>query len=297
MKHLSYIFIAVAWIFFTLLTACNNEEQTYDGPSYVMFSDSLNVCPVFQDNNAYKVTLSATRSASYDRRFGIEVLQSKSNAIEGYHYTMQSNTVTIPAGQLAASVEVCGIYENIQDDDSLNIRMRIISLDDVEWSYYGIETNVRLKKVCPFVIDNFTRYAVVKSSFLTNYKPYAPSQRLIMTERVEGEPNSVMLRNFMTDGYDVRLTLDNSDPLNPVASLRTGDIIGTTQEFLGALYNDNVLRVTDYVPVPSTFSTSLNTVTLYTVVYVKDVGNLGAFTTTIRWVSDAEAEDILKNGF
>ena len=64
MKHLSYIFIAVAWIFFTLLTACNNEEQTYDGPSYVMFSDSLNVCPVFQDNNAYKVTLSATRSAS-----------------------------------------------------------------------------------------------------------------------------------------------------------------------------------------------------------------------------------------
>lgn len=32
-------------------------------------------------------------------------------------------------------------------------------------------------------------------------------------------------------------------------------------------------------------------------VYVKDVGLLGAYVTVIRWISDAEAEDILHSGF
>ena len=77
----------------------------------------------------------------------------------------------------------------------------------------------------------------------------------------------------------------------------TGDIIGTTQEFLGSLYNDNMLRITDYTAVPSTIFPCRDTVVLYSMVYVKDVGLLGAYVTVIRWISDAEAEDILHSGF
>lgn len=53
MKHLSIynVLIATALLSLALLAACSSEEQTYDGPSYVMFTDSLNVCPVFQENN------------------------------------------------------------------------------------------------------------------------------------------------------------------------------------------------------------------------------------------------------
>ena len=203
MKHLSIynVLIATALLSLALLAACSSEEQTYDGPSYVMFTDSLNVCPVFQENNDYKVALSATKSVPYDRKFGIEILQTESNAIEGYHYSIKSNTVTIPAGELATSVEINGIYENIADDDSLNIRMRIVSLEDVEWPYYGVTANVRLQKMCPFDINNFTRYAVVQSSFLSEFKPYSSNKRLIMTDRVEGEDNSIMLHDFLCDGY------------------------------------------------------------------------------------------------
>lgn len=201
MKHLSIynVLIATALLSLALLAACSSEEQTYDGPSYVMFTDSLNVCPVFQENNDYKVALSATKSVPYDRKFGIEILQTESNAIEGYHYSIKSNTVTIPAGELATSVEINGIYENIADDDSLNIRMRIVSLEDVEWPYYGVTANVRLQKMCPFDINNFTRYAVVQSSFLSEFKPYSTNKRLIMTDRVEGEDNSIMLHDFLCD--------------------------------------------------------------------------------------------------
>ena len=108
MKHLSIynVLIATALLSLALLAACSSEEQTYDGPSYVMFTDSLNVCPVFQENNDYKVALSATKSVPYDRKFGIEILQTESNAIEGYHYSIKSNTVTIPAGELASKSTV-----------------------------------------------------------------------------------------------------------------------------------------------------------------------------------------------
>lgn len=291
-----YLIVAVVVACVGSLTACSNDEQLYNGPSYVLFADTLNICPVVQQGSAYALALSATRSACYDRTFGVEVIQPASNAVEGYHYTIASNTVTIPAGQLAASVDIRGIYEHIAETDSLGIRLRIVALDKVEWPAYGLETNVYLQKICPYVIDDFTGYAVVESSFLKAFKPNA-GKRLITTGRIAGEEHSVMLHDLFSDGYDVQLTFDNADQLKPRVGLRTGDIVGTTQEFLGTTYNDNVLRITDYLPIPSTFNACRGKVRLYSIVYVKDVGTLGAFQTDIRWISDSEAEDILNNGF
>lgn len=300
MKHLNYILISAAATFTMLLAACDNnfEEQVYKGPSYVMFADTLNICPVFEKDSTYQVMLSATQSADYDRTYGVEVLQDRSNAIEGYHYTIASNTVTIPAGKLSAAVEIKGIYDHIERGDSLNIRMRIASVEPVEWDYYGLETNVRLQKICPFSIDNYTGYAIVESTFLSSFKQNAEEQtRLITTERVEGDPNSVILHDLMADGYDVQVTFDNSDPLNPKASMRTGDIIGTTQEFLFNTVGDNMLRVQDYFGITSTFLPCNDIAIFYHLVYVKDEGNVGVFATAIQWISDEEAQDIIKNGF
>lgn len=300
MKHLNYILIATVAIFTTLLTACDNnfEEQVYKGPSYVMFADTLNICPVFQKDSIYQVMLSATQPADYDRTYGVEVLQNKSNAIEGYHYTIVSNTVTIPAGKLSTAVEIKGIYNNIESGDSLNIRMRIVSVEPVEWDYYGLETNVRLQKVCPFSIDNYTGYAIVESTFLSSFKQNEEDQtRLITTSRVEGDPNSIILHDLMSDGFDVKVTFDYSDPMNPKASMHTGDIIGTTQEFLNNIYRDNMLRVQDYPGISSTFFPCNNMAVFYHIVYVKDEGNVGLYGTVLQWISDEEAEDIIKNGF
>lgn len=295
MKRL-YSILLVLFTFSILFSACENSEQFYEGPSYVLFADTLNICPVEQSEQIIDIALSATRSADRNRTFGVEVIQPASNAVEGYHYTLTSNTVTIPAGKLAASVGIKGIYDHIGETDSLGIRLRIVALDNVEWPIFGLETNVRLQKVCPYEIEDFTRYAVVKSSFLDAFRANE-KQRLILTERVEGTPNSIVLHDFLSDGFDVQMTFDNSNPLDPRTGLRTGDIIATTQDILGGTYNDNMLRVTDYLPVPSTFNSCQGTVRLYSIVYVKDIGTLGAYQTNIRWISDAEAEDMLKNGF
>ena len=297
MKRMYILLSVFAMFVMASLTGCESESQIYEGPSYVMFSDTMNICPVYQDGEPYEVMLAATRSMPYDRTFGVEVIQQKSNAIEGYHYTIESNTVTIPAGELATSVHVKGIYDHIGDSDSLNIKLRLVLLDDkLEWEHYGLETNVTLQKVCPFSIDDFTGYAMVTSTFLFSYNK-GNARRLITTERVEGEPNSIMLRDFLCDGYDVKLTLDNSDPLNPKASVREGDIIGPTDKFIGQMIGDNVLGITDYQAIDSKFFTCRNMAALYSLIFVHKEGYLGAFVNTIEWISDVEAEDILKNGF
>lgn len=292
-----YTFFAAAVAALAVLTGCESESQIYEGPSYVMFADTMNVCPVFQDGESYKVPLAATQAAPYDRTYGVEVLQQKSNAIEGYHYIMESNTVTIPAGELAGTIDIKGVYDHIEESDSLNIRLRLVLLDEKqEWDYYGLETNVSFRKICPFNIDDFTGYAVVTSSFLFSYD-YGHLRRLITTDRIEGEPNSVMLRDFLCDGYDVKLTLDNSDPLRPRASVREGDIIGSTDKFLGQMIGDNMLRITDYSNIESKLFPCRNMVALYSLIFVYKKGYLGAFVNQVEWISDVEAEDILKNGF
>ena len=278
-------------------TGCESESQIYEGPSYVMFADTMNVCPVFQEDKAYEVPLSATQVMPYDRTFAVEVLQQKSNAIEGYHYTIESNTVTVPAGEPATSVKIKGNYEHIEEDDSLNIRLRLVLLDEKqEWDYYGLETNVSFQKICPFDINAYTGYAIVSSTFLYTYN-HGNLRRLITTERVEGEENTVLLRDFMSDGYDVKLTFDNSDPLRPRASVEEGAIIAPTEQYIGTMLGDNMLRIADYADIESRFMPCRNLAALYSLVFVYKEGYLGAFATTVEWISDVEAEDILKNGF
>lgn len=298
MKKVYSFFAMIAGILLpAMLTGCNSESQIYEGPSYVMFADTMNVCPVFQDGKAYEVPLSATQTMPYDRTFAVEILQQKSNAIEGYHYTIESNTVTVPAGEMATSVKIKGNYEHIEEEDSLNIRLRLVLLDEEqEWDYYGLETNVSFQKICPFDVNTYTGYAIVSSTFLYAYN-HGKLKRLITTERVEGEENTVLLHDFMSDGYDVKLTFNNSDPLRPRVSVEEGAIIAPTEQYIGTMLGDNMLRIADYANIESKFMPCRNLAALYSLIFVYKEGYLGAFATTIEWISDVEAEDILKNGF
>ena len=56
-----------------------------------------------------------------DRTFGIEIDDKASNAIENKHYEIESNTVTIKAGELAANLRIRGLYDNIGKTDSLAV--------------------------------------------------------------------------------------------------------------------------------------------------------------------------------
>ena len=87
---------------------CNEQYTTYEGAEYLMFADSLSTNAVTADGASFKVAVSSTVARNYDRTYAVEVIDKGSNAIEGKHYRLLSNTVTIPAGKLAADVKVKG---------------------------------------------------------------------------------------------------------------------------------------------------------------------------------------------
>ena len=91
------------------LVGCEQDRVVYGGPNYLMFSDTIYYCPVQETNEIFNVPVSATKSVDYDRTLAVEVIDKESNAVEGKHYRILSNTVTIKAGEMSTNVEVEGI--------------------------------------------------------------------------------------------------------------------------------------------------------------------------------------------
>ncbi len=107
-----------------------------------------------------------------------------STAIEGLHYRLASNTITIPAGQRSTEVLVHGNYENFEPSDTLQFTLRLVMPEQLKWDLYQDQTRVRMLKGCTFHIEDFTGWCVVTSTFLQSYPGVENTsiQRLIYTE-------------------------------------------------------------------------------------------------------------------
>ena len=115
-------------------SGCDQDKVVYSGPNYLMFSDTLYTYAVQETNEIFNVPVFATVPADYDRTFGVEVIDKESNAVEGKHYKILSNTVTIKAGEMSTDVKVQGLYKNIGITDSLGFALRLVIPDTVHWS-------------------------------------------------------------------------------------------------------------------------------------------------------------------
>ena len=102
-----------------LATGCQEEYTTYSDAEYVMFSDSVSLNMVLENQDYFTVPVASTTACDYDRTFGVEIVDQGSTAIEGVHYRLASNTVTIPAGKRTADVQVHGYYDRIEPSDTL----------------------------------------------------------------------------------------------------------------------------------------------------------------------------------
>ena len=113
----------------------------------------------------------STVTRDYDRTFGVEIIDSESNATETLHYTLRSNTVTIKAGETRADVMVHGIYDNIGPADSLGFTLSLVMPESLVMPGMGRKARVVLMKSCPFEIEGFTGWCVLSSTFLQPTTP------------------------------------------------------------------------------------------------------------------------------
>ena len=278
------------------LTSCEEQRTVYDGPLYIMFADTLSVLGVENSEEVFDIHIAATQASDKDRTLAVEVVDKESSAIEGVHYTLESNTVVIKAGELATSVRVRAIYDNLTIDEDPTLVLRLITDDDLQWSLYeGNETKVILRKICPFDINAFTGYAVVTSTFLMDYS--IKDMRLITTEVDPEDSTAVILHDYFYDGYDMKVRFTTEDMLNPLIEM-DDQTMATTGEAFGTIYGDGMLHAYQPSSLVSYYSSCEKFIFQYMTVWVPGMAEgtnvVGTFINAVEWISYDEAR-ILKN--
>lgn len=282
-------------------TSCEEERTVYSGSQYIMFSDTLTVLGVEDKEEYFDIHISGTKPMSKDQTLAVEVIEQESSAIEGVHYELESNTVVIKAGELTTSVRIRGYYENLTLEEVPEIKLRLISPEETHWDLYegmGLETKVMLQKIYPFDINNFTGYAWITSTYLYNY--VGGYNRLIKTEVDPEEENTIIMRDFYYDGYDVKLRFTTDDPLNPLIEMDDQPLV-TTGEAFGTKYGDGMLHFYQPSNYVSYYSSGEKFVYQYVTLWVPGMAagtnTVGTFIHVIKWISDDEARILQNQGY
>ena len=287
-KYMTLAFLAVA-----ALTGCKERYVTYSDAEYVMFADTLATYPVQKDVDYFAIPVVSTVVKDYDRTFGVEVIDKTSNAIENRHYRLQSNTITIKAGENRADVMVHGYYDNIEATDSLGFTLQLVMDERLVMPLYGKQTKAVLMKSCPFEINDFTGYCVLTSMFLYNYSATGAYQKLVFTEKHPTEDNMIICRNWINNGYDVTMTFNADDPMKPFVTMNEGQVASDEGSFFGISYGDDKLLVRNSSNYDSIFYPCGRYLYIWTEMYVENlgtpVGTVGHFYNIMEWVSDEEA--------
>ncbi len=308
MKHtIINILLAVAIV--AGAVSCSECHTTYNGAEYLMFTDTLSVNAVTANGTPFKVAVSSTVKRDYDRTYAVEIIDKGSNAIEGVHYRLKSNTITIPAGELATNVEVYGLYDNIEPTDSLGFTLQLVMRDELKWDLYpeSNRTKVTMFKACPFDINEWggteqePRYCLLTSQLLLEYPGTNQSySRLVRCYKHKSMENTIVMDDLFYDGYDVNLTFDTTDPSKPQLILTDGQVIGSEHAVFGIAWGDGKILAQTSPGYMSSYNSCLNYATMYVRVYVKDfsslVGYVGDFYNILEWVSKEEAEELMKEG-
>lgn len=284
----------------SVFSSCHERYVTYSDKEYVMFADTMATYPVQKDVEWFSIPVVSTVVRDYDRTFGIEIIDKGNNAIENVHYRLESNTVTIKAGENRADVKVHGYYDNIEATDSLGFELQLVMNSNLVMPMYGKGTKAVLMKSCPFDINNFTGYCVLTSMFLYNYSPTGAYQKLVYTEKHPTQDNMIICRNWINDGYDVTMTFNAEDPMLPLVTMDRDQVASDEGSFFGTAHGDNKILVTNSSYYDSVFYPCGRYLYIWTEMYVENlgetVGTVGHFYNIMEWVSDEEAERLMREG-
>ena len=300
MRKINYGLMSMLALLMCAITSCGDAERpSYDGPNYILFSDTLTVLAVQNNEEVFDIPVAATEACSYDRTVAVEVIDKKSNAIEGKHYTIESNTITIKAGERAANVRIRGNYDAIAATDSLGLTLRLLTQQADQWDLYekSYEAKVILQKCCPFDINLFNGYAVLTSTYMQEFMPNVDN-RLIKAIIDSEEENTIIMKDFFYDGYDVKIRFTTNDILNPLIEMDEQTFASTAEAF-GTNYGDGYLHLYQPSSGVSYYSTCEQFIFQYFTLYVPGMaGNnvVGTFASAIEWVSNDEAKRLYLEG-
>ena len=98
-------------------------------------------------------------------------------------------------------------------------------------------------------------------------------------------------------GYDISITLNNDNRLEPLIEMPEEQVVGSTGEAFGTIYGNGKLMMTQTIGASSYYSSCEGFLLLYVTMYVDGVGTVGTYANVLEWISDEEAERIMREGF
>ena len=288
MKYIVTICIAL------VLSACRANYTIDVEPDFMMFSSEEYTLGVVDNEEWFEIPVSATKVVDYDRNVGVEVLWSESSAIEGLHYVVESNTLTIPAGKLTTALRIRGIAENIAVGEELTLCLNLVLEEENVSKLYSTRSEVKLQRCCKFDINNFVGYAKITSTWTMQYMN--SDARLVVTERGTKE-NSIVIKNMFYDGYDIEVEFDDSNLLEPRVIMPDAQVVGITGEAFGTIYGDGKLLMSEPTGYTSYFGACENFMVLYSMMYVENVGTVGVYVNIFEWITKDEYDRLMREGF
>jgi hypothetical protein len=110
-----YIFLITLFAF--AVTSCTDEGMEFDtnggnGLEFIHFVGSSRTLAAKADANAVDIVVSASSLSNQERTYKL-IIDESSTAIKGTHYTLSSETVTIPANQYSGTVTLSANTDNL----------------------------------------------------------------------------------------------------------------------------------------------------------------------------------------
>ena len=168
-----------------------------------------------------------------------------------------------------------------------------------QWDLYekNYEAKVILQKCCPFDINLFNGYAVLTSTYMQEFMPNVDN-RLIKAIIDPEEENTIIMKDFFYDGYNVKIRFTTNDILNPLIEMDEQTFASTAEAF-GTNYGDGYLHLYQPSSGVSYYSTCEQFIFQYFTLYVPGMaGNnvVGTFASAIEWISNDEAKRLYLEG-
>lgn len=284
MRHIKYIFFMAACL--VIMASCENNTIHYDGPDYIVFTDSLLDMPVTEDEEElFEVTFGTAHAADKDLNYMVDIDLRRTNAIEGYHFDIVSRNVTIKAGERMGTVKLKGYYNHMNINDSLAVTLKLLDMEGKTPEMYNDWTRVRLHKCMPFNLDDYTGNMRLSCTF-----PFSTStvtKFLVTTEKKND--STLIVKSPFDDAHDLTLKFHTARQ-NPFdTTIDMVEQIAFTDSYYGEVAMSTIDGVASYyLPADRAFVLILN-------VFIPKIGSFGNYYYIFEWVSPEQAE-AEKNG-
>lgn len=264
----------------TLGSCQDSEKPFYSGQQYVQFADSVRMLPITAKDSTFQIPVVMSKASNRDRYIAVVTDLDNSNAIEGYHFSVRSHNVLIPAGKLSGNLEISASYQAIESVyDSLRVTFRLLVPEKEISPVYGNSISIGLQKIRPFNIDDYVGDMRITCTF--PYSTSAVTTYLVKSEKKDSV--TLVLKHPFDDVRDMTVRFHNNpqDPFDQ--DIDVPEQIAFTDNTFGPVSMSSVEGMPSYyLPEDRAF-------VLFMEAFLAGMGSFGTYYYVFEWISPDQA--------